>query len=276
MTFEGKVILVTGGTGSLGQAFVLEALKYDFKSIRIYSRGEYAQWIMQHRDDFQDDRLRFVIGDIRDKDRLTRAMHDVDYIIHTAALKHVSFCQLNPVEVFKTNILGSMNVVDACLDTHVEKAIGISSDKAIQPTSLYGTTKQGMEELFENANIYGGTKFSCLRSGNFFESRGNVFELWDKRAEGGELTLTSEGMVRYFIPVADVAKLLITVLGIMKGQEIFIPKMKEYSMIDLLRQRYPNCKIKMVGKGKGEKIREVLFSEDEILQDCGDYYMIGG
>lgn len=266
-------LLITGGSGSLGSAIAKEALGF-YDIIKIFSRSEYPQWKMQQDKVFQDKRFRFVIGDIRDKDRLTQCLRDVDHVIHCAALKHVALCQQNPKEMARTNIIGSSNVVDACLEAGVKKAIAVSSDKAVTATTFYGASKFVMEGLFLNGNIYNGTKFSVLRSGNFTESRGNVLELWKRQAQSGEITLTDENMWRYFIPIKDVAKLLIKLLNDMDGQEIFVPKMIEYPMKDLLNGLYPDVKIKITGKGTGEKLAECLFFEDEKPEDMGDYWRV--
>ena len=168
----------------------------------------------------------------------------------------------------------SVGCLAACLDAGVKKAIAISSDKAVAATTFYGASKFMMEGLFLNGNIYNGTKFSVLRSGNFTESRGNVLELWKRQAQSGEITLTDENMWRYFIPVKDVAKLLIKLLDVMEGQEIFVPKMIEYPMSGLLKELYPNVTIKVTGKGTGEKLSEDLFFEDEKPEDMGDYWRV--
>lgn len=270
----GSVILVTGGTGSFGQAFVKQILKYDVKAVRIYSRNEYLQW--QMRQTFTDNRIRWMLGDVRDRDRLESCLKGVDYVIHAAALKHLSIGQYNPQEFIKTNVFGSMNLVDIAVKMGVKKILGISSDKAVSPSSLYGSTKQNMEILFMDANRWSlpKTAFSCFRSGNFFESQGNVFELWALQAKQGEITITAEDMYRYFISVADVAKLAINCLGFMQGQEIFIPKMREFSILDLARERYPDCKLKIIGKLQGEKLHERLYGEDEVVIDKGEYWVI--
>ncbi len=269
-----EVILVTGGTGSLGHALVKEALKVDYRSIRIYSRNEYEQWLMKRV--FPDDRLRFMVGDVRDTERLRACLKGVDWVIHAAALKHVSTGQYNPQEVIKTNILGSVRIVDRATQMGVKKVLGISSDKAVSPSCLYGSTKQIMETLFMEANRWAnpGTRFSCLRSGNFFESRGNVFEIWDAQAKMGTLTLTADNMMRHFIRVEDVARLILNLLPTMKGTEIFVPKMQEYKMVDLLIQRYPKVAIKLIGKLESEKIRESIFADGEKPEEHEDYYVI--
>ncbi len=270
-----SVILVTGGTGSFGQAFIRQILKYDVKVVRIYSRNEYLQW--QMRQIFTDDRIRWMIGDVRDRDRLRTCLKGVDYVVHAAALKHLSIGQYNPQEFIKTNVLGAMNLVDFAVEMGVKKVLGISSDKAVQPSSLYGSTKQSMEILFMDANRWSlpATAFSCFRPGNFFESHGNVFELWAKQAENGEkITVTSRDMKRYFIPINDAARIAISCLEVMEGGEIFVPKMTEYSMIQLAKEKYPNNEINIIGKTKGEKIREDIFNIDESPKDKGDYWII--
>jgi FlaA1/EpsC-like NDP-sugar epimerase len=267
-------LLITGGTGSLGQALVREALKMDFHSIRVYSRNEYYQWLM--RQNFKDERIRYMIGDVRDCDRLKACLKGVDFVIHAAALKHISTGQYNPQEVIKTNVGGSVNIVDACAYAGVKKVLGISSDKAVAPSCLYGSTKQIMETLFMEANNWAApaTIFSCLRSGNFFESRGNVFEVWNKEYPTGILTLTNEVMSRYFIHTQEVAKLALKILAIMEGKEIFIPKMTEYNMLDLIKEFYPKASVRITGRTQGEKFREVLFSEDERPEEHENYYVI--
>ena len=269
-----SVILVTGGTGSFGQAFTRAILKYDIKALRIYSRNEYLQW--QMKQNFTDSRIRWMIGDVRDRDRLKTCLRGVDYVIHAAALKHVSTGEYNPQETIKTNILGSVNIVDIAVEQKVKKVIGISSDKAVNPSCLYGSTKQIMEILFKEANRWSlpSTAFSIVRPGNFLESYGNVLEIWALQARKGEITITAEDMYRYFISVEDVAKKVIQFLEIMRGQEVFIPKMREFSILDLAKAKYPDCKIKVIGKLGGEKLHEHLCSDDEQIIDKGDYWVI--
>ncbi len=267
------IILITGGSGSFGRAFVQEALKTDVKAIRIYSRNEYMQWKM-HRD-FDDTRLRFMLGDIRDRDRLDACMNGVDAVIHAAALKHLSAGEYNPQEFIKTNSLGSVNVIDMACKHQVKKVLAISTDKAVEPSCLYGATKLTMERLFQDANRWAlpVSAFSVLRSGNFYQSSGNVFEIWQEQAKTGVIKLTDAQMKRYFIDIHDVAKLALKCLGIMQGSEIFVPKMKEYSMYTLAKELYPECKIEITGKIDGERLTEPLFTEGEAgrmteLEDC--------
>jgi UDP-N-acetylglucosamine 4,6-dehydratase len=254
--------LITGGTGSLGQELTRQLLTDpETRSIKIYSRGEYAQW--QMKEQLNDKRLKFIIGDVRDKVRLSQSMRGVDYVIHTAALKHVPVCYENPTEAISTNITGTANVIECAVEREVKKVLAVSSDKAVYPINIYGTSKQVLEHLILNADKESNTLFSVIRPGNYFESRGNVFELWNKQAETGECTLTDPDMKRYFIHLADVAKLTIHYLYRMQGGEIFIPKMKEYSMQDLLKSLHPEARIKIIGKRAGERLSEPLWTETE-------------
>ncbi len=270
----GSVILITGGTGSLGQAITDEALKSNPRSIRIFSRNEYLQ--VQMRRKFDDSRLRFMVGDVRDRERLEAVMSGVDYVIHAAALKHVLTGETNPQEVVKTNVQGSINVLEVAARCHVARVLGISSDKAVAPVSLYGMTKGVMEKMFTEANRWAApqTLFACMRSGNFFESSGNVFEVWREQAKAGKITLTDPDMHRYFIDVEVAARFALECLEIMAGGEIFIPRMKEYSMLELAKKMYPECEIVISGKGDGERLHEPLFAEGEKPEEYGNYYVI--
>lgn len=270
-------ILLIGGTGSLGQAITRLLLNNRIASgVTIYSRTEYLQWQMQKNLD--NPHLKFMIGDIRDEKRLHRAMHGIDYVINCAAMKHVPICQFNPVEAVKTNILGIMNLIDCALDSmSVARILNVTSDKSVYPVNTYGASKLIGESLVLNANCQ-DTLFSCYRPGNYFESRGNVFELWSEQSKHGYCTLTSEDMYRYFIDLEDAARIAVKCLQDMKGGEIFIPIMKEYKMIDLLKSRYPNAEVKIIGLREGERLHEPLFTEDEErrLQMCENYYLIRG
>jgi len=272
-TITGKTLLITGGTGSLGQSFTKEALKCNPKSIRIFSRGEYAQSEMQRQ--FNDSRLRFLIGDVRDKDRLYRACNNVDIIVHTAALKRVEVCEYNPMEAHKTNVDGSENVVDAAIDNSVDKVLAISSDKAVHPINVYGVTKQHMEKIIIGGNIYGDTRFSCIRSGNFQVSKGNVIELWqDQLSQGREITVTDIEMSRYWISLEEVARFIVMCLTIMEGGEIFIPKMTRIELKDVINTLNPEARIKIIGKRPGEKLTELLFNEGEIPEEQEKYFVV--
>ena len=196
MILDDKTILVTGGTGSFGQKFVeMVLLNHNPKAIRIFSRGEFLQWEMQKK--FNDERLRFFIGDVRDKDRLSRAMNGVDIVIHAAALKHVPIAEFNPIEAIRTNVDGTANVVDAAIDNNVEKVLLISSDKAVNPVNLYGATKLCAEKLFIQANAYVGdrkTRFSCVRYVNVLGTRGSIVPLFLEQKKSGTVTVTDEKM----------------------------------------------------------------------------------
>ncbi len=270
-----STILVTGGTGSLGQAFIKEALKLNPKAIRVFSRGEYEQSEMERV--FNDKRLRFLIGDVRDKERLYRAMNGVDMVVHTAALKRVEVCEYNPMEAHKTNVDGSENVINCAIDNKVDKVLAISSDKAVHPINVYGGTKQLMEKLVIGGNIYGDTKFSCIRPGNFQTSKGNVLELWRQELEKGEeITITDIEMSRYWIVLDRIASFVTQCLGMMKGGEIFIPKMSRVELKELLRLFKPDAKVKIIGKRPGEKLTELLFNEGEEPIEYEDYFVIRG
>ena len=272
-------ILITGGTGSLGQALVTECLKHDFRTIRIYSRNEYLQWLMRQEPQFQDDRLRWMIGDVRDRERLQQCLQGIEYIIHTAALKHLPVGQYNPQEFIKTNILGSINIVDIAIQCQAEKVLGISSDKAVMPCSLYGATKQTMEFLFLDANRRSMpvTCFSLYRPANFTESHGNILELWDKQAKTGICTLTDEGMYRYFIDTQQAAKIALECLENMQGGEIFVPKgMTESSMLEILKGRHPETTVKLIGNRDAERLHESLFADSEMnrIEEHEHYYVV--
>jgi len=250
-----KTILITGGTGSLGQQLVKEILQHNPASVRVYSRNEYFQVLMQ--DSFKDSRLRFLIGDVRDIDRLKRAMQGVDYVFHTAALKHVPVCEYNPMEAIKTNIIGSMNVIDAALDCNVDKVLNISSDKAVNPINLYGATKLTGEKLFSDANVYGG-KFSSVRLGNLEGSRGSIGE---KINNGDILQITDPNMTRLFYQLEDAAKFCIDVLEMMQGGEVFVPK---DMVLKCIGDMIPDGEV--VGRRPGEKMHEVPFNEDDFYK----------
>ena len=199
--------------------------KHDPESIRIFSRGEKLQLDMQNK--FKDDRLRFFIGDVRDKDRLQRAMTDADIVVHAAALKQVPACEYNPIEAVRTNVDGAINVIDAAIDSGVDKVMAISTDKAVHPVNLYGATKMVAEKLFIQGNSYTGfnkTRFSCVRYGNVIGSRGSVIPLFLEQKKTGEVTITDENMTRFWIRLDEGVKFVIDSIGKMHGGEVFIPK----------------------------------------------------
>ena len=271
---SGKVIRLTGGTGSFGQAFVTEALKHNPKAIRIFSRSEYPHVEMMRK--YSDERLRYFIGDIRDRERLDSIMREVDYVIHAAALKHVTLGERNPQEFIKTNVMGSLNVLESAVDHGVEKVIGISTDKAVNPISSYGMSKALMERLFCDANLFSAprTLLSCIRSGNFWDSSGSVIPLWREQSKKGVITLTDVEMSRYWIELPAIARFTINCLWDMKGGEIIIPKMDERRLIDIAHDMFPDCEVVVTGKSNIERVQEKLFAEHEIPVDCGKYWVV--
>jgi len=271
---DNQIYLITGGTGSFGKAFTKELLKTDIKAVRIYSRGELEQQKMQQ--ELNDPRLRFMIGDVRDRERLNACSQDVDYVIHAAALKQVPTCEYNPTETIKTNILGSVNVVDCSLLNRVKKVLAISSDKAVHPVNIYGATKLTMERLFLDANRYSlpKTAFSCVRLGNIWGSRGSVLELWEEQSQKGEIEITHKEMSRFWLTQKQVVEFSLMALKIMNGGEIFIPKIEAKMMMDLAKELYPDCKIRITGMRQGERLVERLWSESEQPIECDGYYVI--
>jgi UDP-N-acetylglucosamine 4,6-dehydratase len=266
-------ILITGGTGSLGTAITRQLLKGDVATIRILDNHEYSLWQMET--DLKDKRLRFLVGDVRDYDRLYRAMDRVDMVIHCAALKHVPICEYNPIEAVKTNILGSINVINSAIDAKVKKVLAISTDKAVAPVNLYGATKLCAEKLFAQADVYSpDTTFASLRCGNFWGSNGSVVELWQNST--GKIQITHPDMVRYFIKAEQVADIACRVLQTMQGGEIFIPKMESMRLRDLAKMVAPNAEWDVIGMRPGEKFTEELYTRDEekYLYDEGDYYTV--
>ena len=279
MILENKTILVTGGTGSFGQKFTEIILKENNpKSVRIYDHNELAEVEMERK--FNDSRLRFFIGDIRDKNRLHRAMNGVDIIIHAAALKHVPICEYNPIEAVKTNIEGAMNVIDSAIDNAVEKVMVISTDKAVYPVNLYGATKMVAEKLFIQANSYVGgerkTIFSCARYGNVIASSGSVVPLFKEQKEKGEITITDEKMTRFLITLEQGIHFVIKSIEAMKGGEIFIPKIASMKIIDLAEVLAPGAKKKIIGVRPGEKLHEILLTEEEAkhAKEVDGYFII--
>lgn len=276
-----KKILITGGTGTLGKELTKQLLDSDkyIKKIYIYSRDEYKQSEMKK--EFENNpKLSFFIGDIRDKDRLYRAFNEIDYVIHTAAQKHVSSCEYNPFEAVKTNVIGSANIIDAAIDRKVKKVLAISTDKAVNPINLYGCTKACMEKMFIDGNNYSGdneTIFSIVRYGNVISSRGSVIPFFKKIAkEGGKFPLTDNEMTRFWTTIDNAAKFVLDSLEIMEGQEIFIPKLPTLKIIDLIKAIKEDAEIKVIGVRKGEKIHETLISKEEskCFLDMNNYFII--
>lgn len=276
--FDGKTILVTGGTGSFGKMFTSLLLKeWNPDSVRIYSRGELLQWEMQQI--IHDDRLRFFIGDVRDKDRLYRAMNDVDIVVHAAALKQVPAAEYNPMEAVKTNIDGASNIINASIDNGVEKVMALSTDKAVHPVNLYGATKMVAEKLFVQGNAYAGgrnTRFACTRYGNVVGSRGSIIPLFLEQRKQGRVTITDERMTRFWLTLEQGARFVAQCIETMRGGEIFVPKIPSMRITDLAKIVAPDCEVEIIGIRPGEKLHEVLLTEDEARhsKDMGDYFII--
>ncbi|MEW6008457.1 MAG: UDP-N-acetylglucosamine 4,6-dehydratase (inverting) [Candidatus Omnitrophota bacterium] len=267
MDWSKKVILLTGGTGSFGQKFTEVMLKkYRPKVIRIFSRDELKQWDMEKK--FNNHRqLRFFIGDVRDKNRLERAMDGTNIVVHAAALKQVPLCEYNPFEAVKTNILGAQNVIEAAIDHNIEKVMAISTDKAVNPVNLYGASKMCMEKLFIAANAYVGskrkTKMSSARYGNVIGSRGSIIPLLKEQRLSGTITITDRRMTRFWITLEHGVEFVIQCIEKMHGGEVFVPKVPSMRIMDLAKTIAPRCKIKYIGIRPGEKIHECLLTEDE-------------
>lgn len=266
MDWTNKNVLVTGGTGSFGHKFIEILLKdYHPERLIVYSRDELKQHEMR-LGGFDAPNLRYFIGDVRDLPRLQRAFNGVDIVVHAAALKQVPACEYNPMEAIKTNILGSSNVIDAALDAGVEKVLALSTDKAVNPINLYGATKLAAEKLIVQSNAYAGgmtTRFSCVRYGNVVGSRGSVVPLFLKQRKQGEITLTDERMTRFWISLDQGVKFVIRCIEEMQGGEVFVPKIPSMKMVDLAKAVAPEAEIRLIGIRAGEKLHEVLISEDE-------------
>lgn len=262
---DNKVILLTGGTGSFGHKFTEIALKkHKPKAIRIFSRGEKKQLDMMNK--FNDSRLRFFIGDIRDKDRLNRAMSNVDIVVHAAALKQVPACEYNPMEAIKTNVLGSSNVIEAALDACVQKVMALSTDKAVNPINLYGATKLAAEKLIVQSNAYAGgtaTRYSSVRYGNVAGSRGSVIPVFLKQKDKDKLTITDRRMTRFWITLDQGINFVIRCIEQMQGGEVFVPKIPSMKVVDIAKVIAPGAVLEEIGIRPGEKLHEVLIHEDE-------------
>ena len=268
--FEGKKILITGGTGSLGQALTKKLLEFDLDTLRIFSRDEWKQSQMQ--EEFNDDRLRFFIGDVRDKERLSRALEDVNIVVHAAALKQVPVAEYNPFEAVKTNVYGSQNLIDSCLDADVEFVLAVGTDKAVSPFNTYGATKFLMERLFVSANYYKGNhkvKFLCVRYGNVLGSRGSIVPVFVNQIKSGKkITVTDPSMTRFNITMEQALELIIRSLKNGNGGEVFVPKLKAYTvenmMLAITELLKSKNEIKRIPVRPGEKFHESLISKDEL------------
>ena len=266
--FTNKIVLITGGTGSIGSEIAKQLAAQKVKEIRIYSRGEFKHFLLQ-QELSNAKNVKYIIGDVRDKFRLEEAMNGCHFVFHTAAMKHISFCNNNPGEAIKTNILGSQNVIAAAIKNKVSKVIGISNDKEVNPNTFMGKTKLVMESLF-TSQTSGQTIFSIVRLGNIMHSRGSVVPIWmDQIQRGIDITITDKRMKRYLMEVDDAARLIINACLMSLGKEIFVIKMEERNIYDLASEiidKYGQGKkvgIKLVGIRYAEKLREELLTEEE-------------
>lgn len=266
MDWKDKVILITGGTGSFGKKFIKILLaEKQPKKIIIFSRDELKQHEMRVAG-YDHPSLRYFIGDVRDRERLLRAMHGVDIVVHAAALKQVPACEYNPMEAIKTNILGTSNVLEAALDAGVKKVLALSTDKAVSPANLYGGTKLVAEKLVIQSNAYAAgtaTRYSCVRYGNVVGSRGSVVPLFLKQRAGGKITITDDRMTRFWLSLEQGVHFVITCIEQMEGGEVFVPKIPSTKVVDLARAIAPDADIDIIGIRPGEKLHEDLLSADE-------------
>ncbi|MFH0898177.1 MAG: UDP-N-acetylglucosamine 4,6-dehydratase (inverting) [bacterium] len=266
-----KSILVTGGTGSFGNAFIKRILEKhpEIEKIVVFSRDEYKQFVMSNKPEFKDNkRLRFFIGDVRDRDRLYRAFDGIDIVIHAAALKQVPSCEYNPFEAVKTNILGAQNVIDTAIDRNVKKVVALSTDKACAPINLYGATKLCSDKLFIAGNVYSGsrsTKFSVVRYGNVAGSRGSVIPFFKTLVKQGvtEFPITDFRMTRFWLKLDDAVDMVITALEIMQGGELFVKKAPSMKITELAQAIAPALKLTEVGIRPGEKIHEKMITRED-------------
>ncbi len=265
--FKDKVVLVTGGTGSFGHKFTEVLLKkHKPRKLIIFSRDEMKQYEMSKMYSIEQyPNIRYFIGDVRDPDRLHRAFHDVDIVVHAAALKIVPTAEYNPFEVVKTNVIGAENVINVAIDNGVKKVIALSTDKAANPVNLYGATKLCAEKMFVAANNYSpeGTRFSVVRYGNVFGSRGSVVPFFENCKKTGEVPITDKRMTRFWITLKEGVDFVISCIGQMQGGEVFVPKLSSMKIIDLARALAPGCAIKHIGIRPGEKLHETLITADD-------------
>lgn len=287
--YKDKIILITGGAGSIGSELARKILEYSPKVVRLLDINETGLFYLKHK--LKSDRIRLFIGDIRDKDRLRRAIEDVDIVFHTAALKHVPLCEYNPFEAIKTNVFGTQNLLEVAIDENVEKFITISTDKAVNPVNVLGATKLLAERLTISANLYKGSRrsaFSCVRFGNVLGTRGSVFSVFfDQIRRGGPVTITDVEMTRFIMDVSQAVNLILKATKIARGGEIFVLKMPAIKIIDLahvmieiLASKFgyspEDIEIKIIGKRPGEKIHEELMTEEEAkyVYELDDMFVI--
>jgi UDP-N-acetylglucosamine 4,6-dehydratase/5-epimerase len=281
MEWHSQVVLITGGTGSFGKKFAETMLaKHHPRKLIIFSRDELKQHEMrQIYSDTGDSPMRYFIGDVRDRERLYRAFNGVDIVVHTAALKQVPACEYNPFEAVQTNIIGAKNVVDAAIDQGVKRVMAISTDKAVNPINLYGATKLCAEKLFVQGTSYSGEigpRFSCARYGNVVGSRGSVAEVFVEQRRNKKITITDPRMTRFWITLEQGVEFVIKCIEQMHGGEIFVPKIPSMNIMDLAKAIAADCEIEYIGTRPGEKLHEVLVSEDEVRHtvERDDMYVI--
>jgi len=284
LLFKNKSILITGGTGSFGRALARKLLNEDqCRKVIIFSRDEWKQWEMKGSEPiFSSSKIRYFLGDVRDGPRLERAFNDVNFVVHAAALKQVPAAEYNPSEFVKTNVNGAMNVIDAAINCGVEKVIGLSTDKAVNPVNLYGATKLCSDKIFVAGNAYVGARgfpcFSVVRYGNVVGSRGSIIPLWKRIADegGSEILLTDPRMTRFWITLDQAVDFVIKSFCRMRGGEIFIPKIPSMKILDLAEAVAPGVSYKVCGIREGEKLHELMVSIDDARHtlDCEDHYVI--
>lgn len=279
MNWKDQTILITGGTGSFGKKFIEVLLaEYNPTKVIVFSRDELKQHEMR-TNGFDQSNMRYFIGDVRDIERLRRAVYGVDIIVHAAALKQVPACEYNPLEAIKTNILGTSNVLEAALDLGVKKVMALSTDKAVNPVNLYGATKLAAEKLTIQSNAYAGsreTRYSCVRYGNVVGSRGSVVPVFLRQRAEGKLTITDERMTRFWLSLDQGVRFVIRCIEQMYGGEVFVPKLPSTTIIDLAKAIAPKSDLDVVGIRPGEKLHEVLISEDEARStvELDDMYVV--
>ena len=277
-----KSVLVTGGTGSFGKKFVETVLKKypKFKRLVVFSRDELKQFEMQNAlKNYNLKNVRFFLGDVRDKERLNRALNGIDIVVHAAALKQVPAAEYNPVEFVNTNVIGAQNLVETCIDNRVQKLVALSTDKAAAPINLYGATKLCSDKLFIAGKNYAGSSkinFSIVRYGNVMESRGSVIPLFKKQIKTGFLYVTDKNMTRFAITLDEGVNMVLWAIQNSIGGEIFVPKIPSFKIIDLAKIIAPNSQVKIIGIRKGEKINEdlITLSDANMTYDLGSYYAI--
>lgn len=279
MNWKEQVVLVTGGTGSFGKKFIRVMLdEYQPQKLIIYSRDELKQHEMRVAG-YDHPSLRYFIGDVRDLERLKRAMQGVDIVVHAAALKQVPACEYNPMEAIKTNILGSSNVVNAALDSGVKKVLALSTDKAVSPVNLYGATKLAAEKLVVQSNAYAGkyaTRLSCVRYGNVVGSRGSVVPVFLRQRDSGKLSITDDRMTRFWLSLEQGVRFVIKNIEHMQGGEVFVPKIPSMKVVDLAKVIAPDARLDIIGIRPGEKLHEMMISRDESRStiELDDMYVV--